>query len=267
MKRGFYFSWKFYLPTALGLIFTTSLVVASPIYWGTPTARPISKADDIVILNWNVHKFTDARAFLHLEKIAQNSDIIFFQETVFDQSVMDLLDSKLHRFWIGALSFVNQFNLFGTGVATGIKYAVTKSLPVLSKEVEPILGTPKTILFNWIPIKDSSEQLLVINIHALNFVTTKKFVSQLDQLEMELSKHLGPVILAGDFNTYTKQRFKILLALTKRQGMSLTVISNDHRRLVLDHIFVRGLVVNSAYLLYEVDSSDHTPIKANLRFR
>src|SRR5690606_1151818 len=90
------------------------------------------------------------------------------------------------------------------------RFAAISSLPVRSLEKEPILRTSKMILLTEYKIKDSAETLMVANIHGLNFVPNWKFQVQLAQLEMELKKHRGPIILGGDFNTHNIPKLMLM---------------------------------------------------------
>jgi endonuclease/exonuclease/phosphatase (EEP) superfamily protein YafD len=92
---------------------------------------------------------------------------------------------------------------------------------------------------------------------------------QIEKICKELSNHNGPGILSGDFNTWRKKRKKILDKLAFRHGLTALSFQEDHRKVifgqVLDHIYVRALVPESTDT-YNVQSSDHNPIAAELRF-
>lgn len=87
-----------------------------------------------------------------------------------------------------------------------------------------------------------------------------------------ISSHVGPVLFAGDFNTNSKEKNKALLAMIAELKLEEVKFENDLRtqsalsRLFLDHIFCRGLTVESSmvYGASEVKGSDHQPMLVNI---
>ena len=84
-----------------------------------------------------------------------------------------------------------------------------------------------------------------------------------------LAVHDGPVILSGDFNTWRKKRLRIVESLAFDLGLEAMSFQEDHRKTVfgqmLDHIYVRSLTPESTDT-YNVSSSDHNPLSAELSF-
>ncbi|MFN7823742.1 MAG: hypothetical protein ACK5P6_00105 [Pseudobdellovibrionaceae bacterium] len=48
-------------------------------------------------------------------------------------------------------------------------------------------------------------------------------------------------------------------------GMKIVPLPNDTRRSKLDWLFIRGCTVKKAEILFDVESSDHLPLSADLR--
>ena len=103
------------------------------------------------------------------------------------------------------------------------------------------------------------------NIHSVNFTLgAAEFRDQLSQLAYLLKQHDGPIVLAGDFNTWNDERIR---ALEKRliDPLSLEKVQFDPRRLRtvfehnLDYVFFRNLIV-VAYEVRETKVSDHNPM-------
>ena len=80
--------------------------------------------------------------------------------------------------------------------------------------------------------------------------------------------HRGPIVLAGDFNTWSDARFDLVREIAGRLGLVEISYADDRRVLFLghhvDHVFVRGLDV-VAVNVGPVKSSDHNPVEAVLR--
>ncbi|SDJ77286.1 Uncharacterized conserved protein YafD, endonuclease/exonuclease/phosphatase (EEP) superfamily [Ferrimonas sediminum] len=137
----------------------------------------------------------------------------------------------------------------------------------LSAPTEPVTNTPKASLMSELIMADG-QSLLMVNIHGINFVTNAKYQRQLDTLESAIDRHQGPVIFAGDFNTWSDDRKALLDALAQRQGLASVPFANSegikqffgHK---LDHILYSCQltpVAGSADVLSHYTSSDHTPL-------
>ena len=108
--------------------------------------------------------------------------------------------------------------------------------------------------------------MLVVNLHAVNFeLGMATFREQLNDLTALIHRHQGPVILAGDFNTWSDKREFWLNKLVGELGLQEAIPVPDLRRTAsyrpLDHLYYRNLD------LVEVsspatDASDHNPIMA-----
>jgi endonuclease/exonuclease/phosphatase (EEP) superfamily protein YafD len=140
------------------------------------------------------------------------------------------------------------------------------------------ITVPKATLVTRHALADG-RTLLAVNVHALNFEhgTPKRFARQLQALRTVMDGHAGPLILAGDFNTWNPARDDFLRELTESVGLREVAGFTGTRKtgdqgsavwngilgidpsLPLDRIFYRELVVSSARVL-TLDSSDHPPL-------
>ena len=89
----------------------------------------------------------------------------------------------------------------------------------MSPHAEPLSQTQKLLLTTLYPLQGETAQLLVLNMHAINFVSVQKYVEQLDQLTAALAPHDGPVILAGDFNTWNPSRLEHFQNIASKAGL------------------------------------------------
>ena len=87
----------------------------------------------------------------------------------------------------------------------------------------------------------------------------------LSELELLLAGHDGPVILAGDFNTWTEEKTLSLKQMVRRLGLSEVSFSKDERIRVfgnaLDWVFVKDLSVEFSIVHGSVNGSDHKPME------
>ncbi len=236
------------------------------LFQGAIHSRPGLDAEEISILNWNIYKGQRQRWDDDFQLLSYQKDFIFLQEAPLNQRLQSLLQANnLH--W----RMNSSFKLWGT--ETGV--LVASRIPPLGscglRINEPLLRLPKTMLVNSYKIKGSAENLLVVNLHGINFsLGTGAYAEQLSALYGILKFHDGPVLLAGDFNDWSEKRKEIVLNFV--QKLSLRPLSyTDKRRTTffgdpVDHIYYRGLEpINNK--VHKVTSSDHNPITATFRIK
>lgn len=105
---------------------------------------------------------------------------------------------KNHVFRI-ATSFLYRSDHSHTGVATAAVTSPLSADSFITHDTEPVMRTPKATL----ACRYRLEDLLVINIHAINVVGFDAFQNQLEKVRRPLMDHAGPVVFGGDFNTNT----------------------------------------------------------------
>jgi endonuclease/exonuclease/phosphatase (EEP) superfamily protein YafD len=218
----------------------------------------------IRVLIWNMYKGRLAGWKDDFEYIIRDKELVVLQESI-KNTVYDALFSGADRFeWVMAKTHKNQITQATTGVKTGSIIKSTGQSYYMTRDVEPFLRTPKMLLATTYPLTGYKDELLVVNIHAINFVTLAKYSRQLTQMVEAVGDHKGPVILAGDFNTWNSARFKGLREAVKNMGLKEIPLTRKgrlaHLNKDLDHVFFRGLDVVKTEVLMGVKSSDHYPI-------
>ena len=95
------------------------------------------------------------------------------------------------------------------------------------------------------------------------------YKQQLTQLAKLTRKYQGPVILAGDFNTWGDKRRVLLESIMARYQLQPVSFEPDERTRVaglpLDHLFYRGLSVTQAEAVTS-DGSDHNPLRVGFHY-
>lgn len=218
----------------------------------------------IRILVWNMYKARNAHWSEDFHTLIQNKELILLQEAVLNTN-HDMIFQSPERFeWIMARSHKDRKTQAVTGVKTGSTVKSTARSFFISPDFEPVLRTPKMLLATTYPVKGLEHELLVVNIHAINFVSLQKFSRQLTQVAEAIEKHKGPVILAGDFNTWNAMRFKSLRDVVRKMDLEEIVLTRKgrlfHFNQMLDHVFCRGLKAEKTEVMMGVRSSDHYPI-------
>jgi len=117
-------------------------------------------------------------------------------------------------------------------------------------------------------VSGTNQHLLVANIHAINFTTNHSaFKKQNDRIESLLNAHPGPMIVAGDFNTWSKGRMSRVNAMTERLGLTAVKFDDNRTRVFgqsIDHVYYRGL--ESTYAQASTTTaSDHNPLAVGFK--
>jgi endonuclease/exonuclease/phosphatase (EEP) superfamily protein YafD len=220
---------------------------------------------ELDLLIWNLQKGASQATLEDLRSRPElrDADLHLFQEFKSGPEWNALLNGELARDWWIAPHFLDHEGQ-ATGVVTGSRSVSGRATAIPSQGREPISNTPKMILYSSYPVEGGARDLGVINVHAINFVSFQYFEAQLRDLARAVSAHEGPLVVAGDFNTWSARRLDRLRE-TLAEG-ELRVVDLDPRELKpgLDHLFVRGVDVREARVLTEFTSSDHFPIRASL---
>ena len=229
-------------------------------------ASPAATAIDptaIRIATWNIHKEDDAGWEADLARFAEGSDVLLLQEVTLNDALRDILSGARMR-WVMASSFLYYDTDIGVLTATRAAPVAHCTLRV----VEPLIQLPKSSVITWLPVKDSVKTLAVANIHSINFsLSLGTYEAQLAAVGDALADHDGPIILAGDLNTWTDARLAALHKVAVRLRLAEIPFAEGRSRFFgreVDHILVRGLAVASAAAI-AVKSSDHNPATAVLR--
>ena len=160
-----------------------------------------------------------------------------------------------------------------TGVINASNVAATKIEFQRSIPREPIIKTPKMILMTTYPIQGSTKELLTINIHAINFVTTEMLSQQVLPALEAAKKHDGPVVFGGDFNVWSPGKTRFLKRAMRKYGFSEVKFKKSHdtrmRTLghILDYVFVRGLTPGFRRVWGEIEGSDHKAMTVHFKVK
>ena len=218
------------------------------------------------VIVWNMYKGRRRGWLEDLARLAEGTDLVLLQEAVLRKSNRDYFHTAASHEWIMGRSFVSEIRKEVTGVKTGAAVAADEAHVYFSPSREPLLRTPKLILVTRHPMAQGPP-LLVLNVHAINFVSTAKFGEHLSQMHGVIADHPGPVLLGGDFNTWSRSRKDMLLGLIRELGMEQVAFNHGtggsalggnnqgklrHLGQILDHVFYRGLVPHDAQVLKDI---------------
>lgn len=220
----------------------------------------------ISVLNWNVYKGQRDNWVTDFNRYSYKHDVVTIQEASLNDELKSVLD-KQHQYWTLNTAFHYQDHATGVLTASRVK-------PVHScgqSTAEPIIRFPKTSLVSYYPVEGMSENLLVANIHGINFTLgVGVYKEQVEKLYVVMKHHNGPIVLAGDFNTWSDDRMQIIDDLAQRLSLDSLDYTSHNRTIVfgnaIDHVFYRGLEPIEHDTWY-VTSSDHNPTRVSFRVK
>jgi endonuclease/exonuclease/phosphatase (EEP) superfamily protein YafD len=220
--------------------------------------------DNISILNWNIYKGNGDGWEQDLAVFAQNHDVMTIQEATLDESLTGLL--RTHN-----LDWVMNTAFHMNGTAAGVM-TVANSNAVYScgfKTKEPLIRIPKSTLISYYSIDGLEKKLLVANIHGINFTLgVKVYRQQLNHLYDVIKHHDGPMIVAGDFNSWSDVRLDEVNKFLEKLSLSALEYSVNNKTHIfgnaIDHVFYRYLEPVSKKV-WQVSSSDHNPVSVSFK--
>jgi len=226
---------------------------------GTPNAASTLNPERFSLMNWNMLKGRRQGWRKDFDRLSQGSDVILLQESHLTEELRGALRAAKVN-WNLATAF--KYRDMEVGVLTASEIAPGANF--MHRFNEPLLNIPKTSLFTWFSFSSRPSDLVIVNVHAVNFtVDTDHYKNYWQQLESILETHDGPLIVAGDFNTWNAQRFKIVSNTARHLGLQAVRFKPDRRirifNQVVDHVYYRGLVPLHA-VVHEVATSDHNPM-------
>jgi endonuclease/exonuclease/phosphatase (EEP) superfamily protein YafD len=216
------------------------------------------EASGFSLLNWNIMKGKRANWENDFRRLSSTQDLLIIQEAYLTDDMRAVLQSR-HYNWDLSVAF--EYRHINAGVLTASKIEPAFLCTFRSKE--PLIRIPKTILITGYPLSGTDQLLMVANVHLINYtLTTSHFEVQFQRLEKIFSNHKGPLIVSGDFNTWSDERMDVVDATAGRLNLKAVIFNENKRTIVfghhVDHIYYRGLELVEA-VSPEVTTSDHNP--------
>ena len=236
----------------------------------------------ITIVNWNAQKGNDPGFISDLKSLLEREkpDIVFLQEAktnLFKPEQMGGYFAEGWSYpWPGG-------ETIGVSTLSRVRPVRVESLPTKYREFG--VTAPKVSLITEYPLANG-KTLLALNVHLLNFEiwSVKKISHQLEDLKKIMANHKGPIVMAGDFNTWNRKRLELVKDITQDvklkevtdfpEGRTTGDTSSEfwnkalgvERDLPLDRVFFSGFYPTLARVL-NYDTSDHWPVLVKLELQ
>lgn len=257
----------------IGRYFSRVPIERAHLTWGDSSSDRLSQTG-LDVLVWNVKKGDRPTFDSDFKKFGEDKDIFLIQEAFTAKFFTDTIYYFRDYQWDLGLSFTYRlYNDEATGNMIGARIKPSWVKVEHTLDLEPLTGTPKTTAYAKFPVEGMEKELLVISIHGINFANFNAYGRHLEQVRGNILSHDGPVILAGDFNTRSKDRYRELQVFARKLELMEVKFINGDRRMVaigtknfLDHAFIRGFNVQHAEVLSS-KGSDHQPLILNLNFK
>lgn len=246
------------------LIGQSQLQSIEPICYQNTSPKPINNNNELKLVVWNIYKQNRSNWQSSLDTFSDDAQLILLQEA----SLTDEFKAWMDKQDWGS-NYVKAFSAFdiSAGVVNLANHFPITACAHTAKE--PWLMLPKSGLYA-VYLLSNGQQLAVVNIHSINFVLgTLEYRKQIEILQKALIQHSGPIIMAGDFNTWSEERLSKLREEMAILELKEVAFSPDERKrfingLPLDHIFYKGLKLINAKAPI-TDASDHSPLIARFR--
>lgn len=229
------------------------------ITYSNPRSSDSIKMTQNSALIWNVQKHIKGLRWARdFHALAENSDLILLQEVT--HTIRSHAQFLGRNFSFGASW--EQTGKYKTGVATISRSRIHNPEFTTTENVERMFATPKSAMVTYHSIEGSRYKLMAVNLHSLNLTALGPFEVQLKSLAVRVAQHIGPVIFAGDMNTWKPARLALARSILESEmvGLKFKEFQRPGEVMVLDHVFTRGLINVRAAILPDIKTSDHKPI-------
>ncbi|GHA63233.1 endonuclease/exonuclease/phosphatase family protein [Photobacterium aphoticum] len=228
-------------------------------------AQPLDDNGELTVSVWNIYKQQKDNWRSELEKVTQDSRLVLLQEASLNVPLKDYLDTAHWK-----VRMANAFRFLNTPAGVMNLSSVNAKSTCAYLAVEPWLRLPKSALLSEFNLSNG-QTLAVVNLHGVNFsVGLDEYKAQFNKLKKVLDQHIGPIILAGDFNTWRQGRMDVVSQFAKSLGLVDVQLREDQRIKVfgkpLDHLYYRELQLVKAEAPL-TDASDHNPIIAQFKLQ
>lgn len=229
--------------------------------------HPIVHGEEFGVLCWNTQKLTETSKFQRaLTHVLTHRPCLFL---LLQEVKLSAKENWLLPQWSYAVAPNIQTRLSTYGVLTASQYAFTEAQARLSRKREGMFATHKSYMLSYHALAEGGA-LLVVNVHAMNFVRANHFSQEIEFIKDEILGHKGPLIVAGDFNVWSRQRRLRLLQFCRSVGLRQAIMVDPHhiktyRQHPLDFIFYRDLSLREASAIDISTVSDHNPLYARFK--
>jgi endonuclease/exonuclease/phosphatase (EEP) superfamily protein YafD len=232
--------------------------------WGEAKLEALPPSFELGV--WNIWKGSGGEGFLgEYQRMVKDRHLLLFQEALLTLKGLGHFVPSGYAAHHGAT--YRRKDGLREGVMT-VSLARTASIAqrILCLVPEPLLKTTKATLVTMYKIEGREQVLCVVNMHATLLRSPGAAARELEQVIDKIAGHEGPILYAGDFNTFSRAYIEAVDRVLLSIGLRRVVLEGDPRSATtaLDQIYVRGIEIKNARIDTSFSHSDHFPIMASV---
>ena len=221
--------------------------------------KTIDVNGELTVSVWNIYKQQNEGWAKDLSLLLDNSQLVLLQEASLTKGLIAVI--QRHNKNANMARAFNRLNIVN-GVMDLASVQPIRICSMLAPE--PWIRLAKSALVAEYPLSNG-QNLLAINLHSINFSWfLNEYKAQLLPLFDALKAHKGPIIIAGDFNTWRQARLNLIEELVNELELKEATPEIDLRSRFLgyplDHLYYRDFNLLSVTVT-ETQSSDHNPMQ------
>lgn len=223
------------------------------------------------ILVWNLHKGANKTFAADYNILATEKNLVLSQEMYLNPLMRTVFGAFTYDFYATATSFLFGKVLTRTGVDTSSPVRPASISFIRTETLEPVINSPKVTLITRYPIRSTNKLLTVVNIHGINFVEGSSYHKEINRIYETLKNIPGPLIFAGDFNSWDDDRYATLKEMSQKLNLNEAQFSPDFRmkfnKHPLDHFYYTSdIKIISAKVEDFYLGSDHKPLEVEIEY-
>lgn len=229
--------------------------------WGSASKKKLPKHLRFVV--WNLWKGCGGIKFQQeFTALVELADIALTQEALLTHEMITCSAVPGYQAVHGAT--YRRVDGCRDGVMTLSRVEMAKTPErVISGTAEPFLKTTKASLLTYYPYGTEDHEILAVaNLHSTLMRRPRTAGIEIRRVIERLEEHSGPVIFAGDFNTFSRAYLREIVNALKILDIEHVEILLDPRTRTgkLDQVFVRGISIKQIAIDTSFKQSDHFPI-------
>jgi endonuclease/exonuclease/phosphatase (EEP) superfamily protein YafD len=232
--------------------------------WGEAKLEALPNSFELGV--WNIWKGSGGEGFLgEYQRILKDRHLLLVQEALLTLKGLGHFVPRGYAAHHGA-TYRRKDGLREGVMTVSLARTTDPAQRILCLVPEPLLKTTKATLVTMYKIEGRKRNLCVVNMHATLFRSPGSAARELEQVIDSIAGHEGPILFAGDFNTFSRAYIEAVDRVLLSIGLTRVLLEGDPRSTItaLDQIYIRGLGIKNARIDTSFSHSDHFPIMATV---
>lgn len=217
-------------------------------------------------LIWNTYSANQRHWCKDFNELSGDNNLVLLQSVSVQTTDPQLDAVSTISEWAVAVSEQSVDGDALAGVKTGCTVASNKQIQHVLQQSEVDKGSSGVLLETHYALGTSSQTLMVLNMLATDGLPVSQCLEQFEQLCHCIEQHNGPIIVGGCFDSWSTDRlakFQQYAAKAALFEASMTRQGSVERLTKhLDHVFFRGMSLQSVESMPQMQSTDYSPIIA-----